>query len=115
MGLNVPAERIAKIRDGYAQEVLTDLDLQSSGISTIIWATGYNFDFSLVKMPIVDADGYPIQTRGVTAYPGLYFLGLPWLHSRSSGILFGVGDDAAYVASHIAVHDSEPALACAAL
>jgi len=115
MGLNVPAERIAKIRDGYAQEVLTDLDLQSSGISTIIWATGYNFDFSLVKVPVVDADGYPIQKRGVTAYPGLYFLGLPWLHSRRSGILFGVGDDAAYVASHIAARDSENALACVAL
>jgi putative flavoprotein involved in K+ transport len=115
MGLNVPAERLAKIRDGYAQEVLTDLDLQSSGISTIIWATGYNFDFSLVKVPVVDADGYPIQKRGVTAYPGLYFLGLPWLHSRRSGILFGVGDDAAYVASHIAARDSENALACVAL
>ena len=114
-GLNVPAESVAKLRDGYAHEVLTDLDLQSSGIGTIIWATGYNFDFSVVKLPVVDADGYPIQQRGVTAYPGLYFLGLPWLHSRRSGILFGVGDDAAHIASHIAGRDSEHTLACAAL
>ena len=115
MSLNVPAESVPKLRDGYAQEVLTDLDLQSSGIATIIWAIGYDFDFSLVKVPLVDADGYPIQKRGVTAYPGLYFVGLPWLHSRSSGILFGVGDDAAYIASHITARDPELALACAAL
>jgi len=115
MGLDVPADMVPKLGDGYAQDVLTDLDLQSSGIATIIWATGYDFDFSLVKVPIFDADGYPIQKRGVTAYPGLYFLGLPWLHSRRSGILFGVGDDAAYVASHIAVRDSEHASAGAAL
>jgi len=115
VGLNVPAESVPKLCDGSEQEVLTDLDLQSSGIATIIWAIGYNFDFSLVKVPVVDADGYPIQKRGVTAYPGLYFLGLPWLHSRRSGILFGVGDDAAYVASQIAARDSEHALACAAL
>jgi len=114
-GLTAPAESVPKLHDGYAQEVRTDLDVQSSDIATIIWATGYNFDFSLVKLPVVDADGYPIQKRGVTAYPGLYFLGLPWLHSRRSGILFGVGDDAAYIASHITARDSELALACAAL
>ena len=111
MGLKAPIEDIPNLRDGYAQEVRTDLDLQSSGIATIIWATGYDFDFGLVKVPVVDEDGYPIQRRGVTAYPGLYFLGLPWLHSRRSGILFGVGDDAAHIASHIAGRDSEPALA----
>jgi putative flavoprotein involved in K+ transport len=61
----------------------------------VIWATGYKFDFSFVKLPVTDEDGYPIQTRGVTGYEGLYFLGMPWLHSRKSGILFGVGDDAA--------------------
>jgi putative flavoprotein involved in K+ transport len=38
----------------------------------------------------------------VSEYEGLYFLGMPWLHSRRSGILFGVGDDAAYIAKHIA-------------
>ena len=114
-GLTAPAESVPKLHDGHAQEVLTDVNLQSSGIATIIWATGYDFDFSLVKVPVVDEDGYPIQKRGVTAYPGLYFLGLPWLHSRRSGILFGVGDDAAHVAFHIAARDSEHALAYAAL
>ena len=40
--------------------------------------------------------------RGVTAAPGLYFLGLPWQHTRGSALLGWVGDDAAYVAEQIA-------------
>jgi putative flavoprotein involved in K+ transport len=62
----------------------------------------------MVKLPVVDGDGYPIQKRGVTNYDGLYFLGLPWLYSRRSGILFGVGDDAAYLAAHIAARRMKP-------
>ena len=105
MGLNAPAETVPQLRDGYAQEAITELDLKAAGISTIIWATGYSFDFSFVKLPVVDSDGYPIQQRGVTRYDGLYFLGMPWLHCRRSGILFGVGDDAAFIAEHIAARN----------
>ena len=101
-GLTAPAEVIPQLRDGYEQEQVDTLDLEAVGIKTLIWSTGYNFDFSLVKLPVVDEDGYPLQKRGVTKYHGLYFLGMPWLHSRRSGILFGVGDDAAYLAAHIA-------------
>jgi putative flavoprotein involved in K+ transport len=108
-GLGVSSETIPQLRYGYDQDVITELELKSSGISAVLWATGYNFDFSLVKLPIVDADGYPIQKRGVTDYQGLYFIGMPWLHSRRSGILFGVGDDAAYLAAHIAARDRESA------
>jgi putative flavoprotein involved in K+ transport len=102
-GLNAPAEVVPQLRDGYAQEQVGLLDLAAAGINTVIWATGYNYDFSLVKLPVVDRDGYPIQKRGVTAYDGLYFLGMPWLTTRKSGILFGVGDDAAYLADCIAL------------
>jgi putative flavoprotein involved in K+ transport len=102
MGLSAPPEDVPRLRDGYEHKVIQELNLEASGISTVIWATGYAFDFSLVKLPVVDVDGYPIQKRGVTDYIGLYFLGMPWLHSRRSGILFGVGDDAAYLAAHIA-------------
>ena len=105
MELNAPAETIPQLRDGYTHKLITELDLNASGISTIIWATGYSFDFSFVRLPIVDSDGYPIQKRGVTDYDGLYFLGMPWLHNRRSGILFGVGDDAAYIAQHIAARN----------
>lgn len=30
-----------------------------------------------------------------------YFLGFPWLHTRKSGILYGVEEDAAYLAEVI--------------
>lgn len=101
-GIAAPPETVPLLRDGYEQQVVTELNLEEAGISTILWATGYSFDFSFVKLPVVDADGYPRQKRGVTEYEGLYFLGMPWLHNRRSGILFGVGDDAAYLAAHIA-------------
>ena len=107
MGLNAPAETVRQLRDGYEREELDTLNLEAAGIKTVIWATGYKFDFSFVKLPVTDEDGYPVQTRGVTEYEGLYFLGIPWLHSRKSGILFGVGDDAAYLAAHIALTGEE--------
>jgi putative flavoprotein involved in K+ transport len=105
-GLKVPVEDVRKLHDGYSQELITALDLRACGISTVIWATGYAFDYSLVKLPVVDDDGYPIQKRGVTRFDGLYFLGMPWLHNRKSGILFGVGDDAAYLAEHLAARST---------
>ena len=46
--------------------MIRELNLKASGISTVIWAIGYTFDFSLVKLPVLDADGYPIQKRGMT-------------------------------------------------
>ena len=101
--LAVPPEVVPHLRDGYDQEQIDSLDLTVAGITAVIWATGYNFDFSLVRLPVTDEDGYPIQKRGVTEFDGLYFLGMPWLHNRKSGILFGVGDDAAYLAAHIAI------------
>lgn len=55
----------------------------------------------MVRLPILDGDGYPIQKRGITGYPGLYFIGLPWLHNAKSGLLFGVAQDAAHIAAAI--------------
>ena len=48
--------------------------------------------------------GYPSHQRGVTTVPGLYFLGLPWLHTWGSGRLSGVGRDAEYLADRIRMH-----------
>jgi putative flavoprotein involved in K+ transport len=97
-----PEETLPALTDGFAQPVLTELDLKAAGITNVIWATGYNFDFSIVRLPVVDGDGFPIQTRGVTAYAGLFFIGLPWLHTAKSGLIYGVGEDASYIADRIA-------------
>ena len=90
-----------QLRVGYEARVITELDLEAAGVRTIIWATGYSFDYSLVKFPVFDKFGYPVQKRGVTAQPGLYFLGLHWLHTIKSGLFLGIADDAAHVAAHI--------------
>jgi len=100
-GIQAPKDGRPELRDAYEAPIITELDLERVGISTIIWATGYSFDFSWVKVPIFDEFGYPIQKRGVTPHPGLYFVGLPWLHTIKSGLLAGVGGDAAHVAAHI--------------
>jgi len=76
-GLDAPLENLQVLRDGYAAEMLPELDLNQEGVTSIIWAHGFGFDFNLVKLPVFGGDGYPIQRRGVTAYPGLYFVGLP--------------------------------------
>ena len=100
-GLEAPVESLPELRDGYAVEELPGLNLKSAGITTIIWALGYSFDFSLVKLPTFDSDGYPVQKRGVTETPGLYFVGLPWLYKQKSGLLIGVGEDAETIAEVI--------------
>lgn len=70
--------------------------------SNVIWCTGYTPDLSWIDLPIATRHGFPIHDRGVIdAIPGLYFIGLPFLHSLSSALLGGVGRDAAYLADHI--------------
>jgi putative flavoprotein involved in K+ transport len=97
-GLDIPTESLPVLRDGYEVEEAGELDLLSAGITTIIWAMGYTFDFNMVRLPVFDDDGYPVQKRGVTTYPGLFFVGLPWLNKMKSGLLVGVGEDAEYLA-----------------
>ncbi|MEU3895233.1 NAD(P)/FAD-dependent oxidoreductase [Streptomyces sp. NPDC045251] len=80
----------------------TELDLAAAGIGSVVWATGYRLDFDWVDLPVFDEWGYPRHVRGVTAHPGLYAVGLPWLHTVGSATLAGVGPDAEHVAEHIA-------------
>lgn len=105
-GSDAPPESLPVLRDGYEAQEITELSLTSAGITTVIWAMGYTFDFSLVKLPVFDSDGYPAQERGVTEYPGLFFVGLPWLYKWKSGQLIGVGEDADFIANAIAARRS---------
>jgi putative flavoprotein involved in K+ transport len=70
-------------------------------ITTVIWATGFRPDYSWLHIPGVADDGRITHRRGVTEVPGLYFLGLPWQHTRGSALLGFVHDDAAYLADRI--------------
>jgi putative flavoprotein involved in K+ transport len=101
-GIVAPEETLPVLRDGFDQEIFTRLDLKAAGIANLIWATDYSFDFSLVKLPVTDGDGFPVQTRGVAAFPGLFFVGLPWLHTAKSGLIYGLSEDARYIAERVA-------------
>jgi putative flavoprotein involved in K+ transport len=70
----------------------------------IIWATGFTAQFDWLHLPVLDAEGIPVSQRGISRVPGLYFLGFPWLNSRKSGIIYGVEEDARYVAAAIKEH-----------
>ncbi len=106
-GLDLPAEpeawEIPPAPDCVTDPVL-ELDPEAARISTILWATGYGYDFGWLQVDAFDADGKPRHSRGVAAEPGLYFLGLPWLSRRGSSFIWGVWHDAMYVADHIATH-----------
>jgi putative flavoprotein involved in K+ transport len=99
--LAIPQEMLPQFTVGFALPERDELDLRQANVGSVIWATGYSFDFSMVRLPVFNGDGYPIQQRGVTIYPGHYFVGLPWLHNAKSGLLFGVSEDAAHIALHM--------------
>ena len=104
-GMDAPdpqPDPIDEARSDAGRDAPTTLDLQDAGVTSVIWANGYSFDYSWVHLPVLDDGGFPIQRRGVTRFPGLYFLGMNLLHKRKSGILLGVGEDAAHIATDIA-------------
>jgi putative flavoprotein involved in K+ transport len=74
-----------------------ELELASSGLTSVIWATGFHTDFSWVKAPVFDQRGKVVHYRGTTREPGLFFLGLPWLHTWGSGRFSGVKSDAEHL------------------
>lgn len=84
------------------------LNLAAAGITSIIWATGYALDFGWLKINAFDEKGRPMHQRGVSSVPGLYFLGLAWLSRRASPFIWGVWQDAEYLAGHIAVSKRAP-------
>jgi len=83
---------------------IAELDLRRAGVGTVISANGFRPDYGWIEGLEIDGQGWPVQTRGISALPGLYFVGLHWLHKRKSALLLGVGEDAAYVAERIASH-----------
>jgi putative flavoprotein involved in K+ transport len=71
----------------------------------VIWATGFTADHSWIDIHSAltggPVPGSPAHVRGVSRVPGLYFLGLPWQHSRGSALLGFVRHDAAWLADRM--------------
>jgi putative flavoprotein involved in K+ transport len=97
-----PAARAVLPDPPCLTEPIRRLDLGRSDIHAVIWATGYDVDFSWIDLPVRNGSGEPVHRGGITDEPGLYFLGLPYLSKLYSAFLSGVGDDAAVLADHIA-------------
>lgn len=85
---------------------ILSLDLAEAGVTSILWATGFTFDFSWLKVDAFDEKGEPFHKRGISAQSGIYFLGLPNLVNRASSFIYGVWHDAKYVADHIVLQNA---------
>jgi putative flavoprotein involved in K+ transport len=79
----------------------TSLDLAAEGVTSIIWCIGFRPDFGWLEAPVFNGRGQPVHYRGVTHVPGVYFLGLPWLHTWGSGRFSGIARDAEYIAERV--------------
>jgi putative flavoprotein involved in K+ transport len=86
---------------GTAGRTVTFADGSEVEVATVVWATGFTLDHTFVELPVFDDHGAPVHTRGVTREPGLYFLGLPWQHTRGSALLGWIKDDARHIADEI--------------
>jgi putative flavoprotein involved in K+ transport len=85
-------------------------DGSGQDIDVIIWATGYRPDFSWIEIPgIKNADGTIVHRRGVTDASGLFFIGLPWQHTRGSALIGFVKGDAAFITARMKSRLEDPA------
>jgi putative flavoprotein involved in K+ transport len=104
--------RVAGVRDGRP---LLD-DGRALDVANVIWCTGFGKDLDWIELPVAGADGWPEQAGGVVeSWPGLYFVGLPFLHAFGSMLIGGVGRDAKRVADHIAARERVPEPAAVAV
>ncbi|MFQ1002164.1 MSMEG_0569 family flavin-dependent oxidoreductase [Modestobacter sp. SSW1-42] len=94
----------APVEPRYTSVWAPDADptsLDPAAIGAVVWAIGFRADWSWVRVPVFDGAGYPTHVRGVTSAPGLYVLGLPWLHTWGSGRFAGIARDAGFVADRV--------------
>lgn len=87
--------------------VITSLSLKENNITSIIWSTGFGADHSYIKLPVFDDKGKLKHKDGIPAFPGLYFLGYPWLRSRQSTIIFGIIEDVEFVVNKMYDYSKE--------
>ena len=78
-------------------------------VRNVIWCTGFRPDYTWIEVPLeLGEDGYPVQYRGVVdSAPGLYFVGMLFLHSFTSMLIAGARRDSRRVAEHLMARSSE--------
>jgi putative flavoprotein involved in K+ transport len=102
--IDAPPDPAAREPQAPPVSAVSALDPRAEGIASVIWATGYGRDYGWLKLPVLDASGELRHEGGVTPWPGLYALGLPFMRRRSSTFLDGVGRDAEAISAEIAAH-----------
>jgi putative flavoprotein involved in K+ transport len=94
--------RVARVVGARAGLPLLE-DGRTLDAANVVWCTGFDPGFSWIDLPVFDADGEPRHRSGlVPSEPGLFFVGLHFLHAFSSEMIHGVGRDAARVAAAVA-------------
>ncbi|HJQ49375.1 MAG TPA: NAD(P)/FAD-dependent oxidoreductase [Gaiellaceae bacterium] len=97
-GVERVLERTVGVQDG--QPVLDGGRVLE--VRNVVWCTGFRPDFGWIQLPLeIGEDGYPVQYRGASTTPGLYFVGLPFLHSFTSMLIGGAERDTERVAEQI--------------
>ncbi len=91
---------VGRTKDALNNDLFFEKEKVST-IKNIVWATGYRPNFKWIEGVELDIDGYPKNFRGVSNMENLYFIGLPWMHTRGSATLGGVSKDAKYLADII--------------
>ena len=99
-GIDAPAE-LRKLPLWRPAVEPAALDLSETEVTTVIWSIGYRADYRWLKVGVFDGAGQPTHHRGVTSADGLYFLGLPWLHTWGSGRFAAIASDSEYLADVI--------------
>ncbi len=105
-GLDFPEEpEVRKVEPDppCVTDPVLELDLTEVGITSILWATGFDVDYSWLKVDAFDEEGKPKHERGISAEAGIYFLGLPWQSRRGSSFIWGVWHDAKFLADQISI------------
>ena len=87
---------------GLDADEATFADGTTLEVDAVVWATGFRSDYSWLHVPDVVVEGHVSHRGGVTASPGLFFIGLPWQTSRGSALLGFVGHDAIKLVSQVA-------------
>ena len=103
-GLDLPAEPQARQllpNPECVTQPILELDMQAVNITSVIWASGFSYDFDWLQVNAFDEQKKPKHKQGISDERGIYFLGLPYLTGRGSSFIWGVWHDAKYIAEHI--------------
>jgi putative flavoprotein involved in K+ transport len=87
--------------EGLCASSITELNITNNNITSIIWTTGFTGNFNYLKLPVFNNDKTLKHRDGISDIEGLYFLGLPWLRKRKSGIIWGIVEDANFIAEQV--------------